>query len=543
MQTQSKAALDGQQSISKLKSHHFFSPEHTANVSRLEINEQLLISRLAQGDESAFWNLWVRYRSHLHTCCLRWLGTNRYEVDDALSRASIKALNGLLNNGHNITHLKGWLSRLTHNICVDIIRERNRHRRSLYRIGELADLGEWHLAYSPPTPEEALLQSEISTAVRRAVKVLPCRLQLPSMMRFFQEMSYQDIARQLNITPANARKRIQQARAIIQDQIDPYEKGIGDPLLEMDAGKNQDENTCELPSEHSDVEDLESDTIKPCIAPYRLIRVKLRNKMEIEYYVPIKNMPKRVHQKIRTLGKYVEKHPRSWRKRLKLADFLYVTGDWPEAVDNYRKVLEKRPSFFQVWLQLGNILHLMGEAGDAVVAFERARERSHNSASLHYILGLIEICRAQCHIANNHFKRAASLESDNPAHWHALGAASLHRCKFGEAIRAYENSLKISQADTVALINCHDALMALENMKEAKKCLEKALAISPDDVLGLLRMAQFRVKSGNNLNTAPLKHNLSSQNKENACIQINELMNCRPSRWSIYAMMVYRLPI
>ena len=496
MQPQSKPALNGQQNISKLKSHCFLSPEHKANVSRIEINEQFLISRLAQGDESAFWNLWGQYRSYLRICCLRWLGTSRHEVDDALSRAGIKALHGLLNNGHNITHLKGWLSRLTHNICIDIIRERNRHRKSLYRIGELAEIGEWHHAYSPPTAEEALLQREMSKAVRRVVKILPCRLQLPSMMRFFQEMPYQDIARQLKITPANARKRIQQARAIIQEQINPYLNGAGDPHFEMKESKGQDENTCELPSEHSDVEDLESDTIKPCIAPYRLIRVKLRNKMEMEYYVPIKNMPKRIHQKIRTLKKYLQKHPRSWRKRLELADFLYVTGDWPEAVDNYRKVLEKQPSFFQVWLQLGNILHLMDEKDDALAAYKSGYDLARHEASGYYVLGLIEICCWNYTKAWHRFKKAASYESDNSAHWHALGVTSLHTNESAEAMQTFDYALEINPKDTVALTNSSDALMSLERPKEAQKRLEKALTISPDDVLGLLRLAQFRIKSG-----------------------------------------------
>jgi len=454
------------------------------------------MSRLSQGDETAFWILWEQFRSYLHICCLHWLGTSRHEAEDALSQASIKALSSLLNNGHNITNLKGWLSRLTRNICVDIIRERKRHRKTLYRIGDLAEIGGWHHAYSPPMAEEALLQREMSTAVHRAVKVLPCRLQLPTMMRFYQELSYRDIARKLHITPANVRKRIQQARAVLQDQLDPYLRGIGDPFVALNEEDTQDENTCELPSEKSDVEDLESDTIKPCIAPYRLIRVKLRNGMEMQYYVPIKNMPKRIHQKIKTLKKYVKKHPRSWRKRLKLADFLFITGDWPEAVDSYRKVLEKQSSFLQVWLQLGNVLHLMGEDSDAVVVFERVRELSRNSASRHYVNGLLAICREQYSIANGHFKKAASLESDNSAHWHAQGATSFHRCQFGESLRAYDYSLKINPEDTVALINSHDALMASENVKEAHRCLEKALTIAPEDVFGLLRMAQFRINSG-----------------------------------------------
>jgi hypothetical protein len=99
MQTQSKAAFKSQQNIYKPKSQRLFSPDYKATVSHNEINEKYLMSRLVQGDETAFWFIWEQYRAYLHICCTRWLGTNRYDVDDALSRASIKALNSLLNNG------------------------------------------------------------------------------------------------------------------------------------------------------------------------------------------------------------------------------------------------------------------------------------------------------------------------------------------------------------------------------------------------------------------------------------------------------------
>lgn len=57
MHPQSNAALNGQQNISKPKSLRFSSPEFNAKVNQTKINEQYLISRLAQVDESAFWNL------------------------------------------------------------------------------------------------------------------------------------------------------------------------------------------------------------------------------------------------------------------------------------------------------------------------------------------------------------------------------------------------------------------------------------------------------------------------------------------------------
>ena len=112
----------------------------------------------------------------------------------------------------------------------------------------------------------------------------------------------------------------------------------------------------------------------------------MRSGMEIELYVPLKTMPKRIHQKIRTLQKYVEKHPKSWEKKdwnWRIC-FIYQVS-WPEAVVCYGKVLEDQPALFRVWLQLGEILHLMGEEDDAIEVIKRALDLSRNKASRDYV--------------------------------------------------------------------------------------------------------------------------------------------------------------
>ena len=107
MPFQTEAGPGGQHDTSMPNFRRFFSSGHRAISARTELNEQHLMHRLAEGDVLAFRGLWEPYRNYLYACCSRWLGPSRHEVDDALSRASIKALNGLIDSGRNITNLKG----------------------------------------------------------------------------------------------------------------------------------------------------------------------------------------------------------------------------------------------------------------------------------------------------------------------------------------------------------------------------------------------------------------------------------------------------
>jgi len=50
---------------------------------------------------------------------------------------------------------------------------------------------------------------------------LPAHLRELFMLRFVQEQPYKLIARSLDITPANARKRLQQARGLVREALRP----------------------------------------------------------------------------------------------------------------------------------------------------------------------------------------------------------------------------------------------------------------------------------------------------------------------------------
>jgi RNA polymerase sigma-70 factor (ECF subfamily) len=75
---------------------------------------------------SVFWQHWQQYRDYLYRCCIKWMGGNPIDAEDALSRAMLKAWEKVQQFAGEIANLKAWLTRLTHNLCVDIHRERSR---------------------------------------------------------------------------------------------------------------------------------------------------------------------------------------------------------------------------------------------------------------------------------------------------------------------------------------------------------------------------------------------------------------------------------
>jgi RNA polymerase sigma factor (sigma-70 family) len=184
-------------------------------------NNQLQLKKLSQGDCTAFWQLWMPHQDYLYHCCLTWMDGNVIDAQDAFSYTILKAWDKLPHHAEKITNLKAWLTRFTHNLCMDIHREHGRKAIGVDTIEEIAGHIEVE-RFSVNSPESTILSSEMEITIRCAIEALPPRLRLPFNMRFEQDMSYPDIARKLGISIDNVYKRISQARSVLKPRLNKY---------------------------------------------------------------------------------------------------------------------------------------------------------------------------------------------------------------------------------------------------------------------------------------------------------------------------------
>jgi RNA polymerase sigma factor (sigma-70 family) len=178
-----------------------------------------LLTSIANGNTEAFWPLWELYREHLFRLCLKTLCGVREDAEDALSLAMLKARDKLPVFAAEVLNVRAWLCRLTYNQCIDLHRERKIRRRHLESIEQLFSGSKQPASASSHSPEMMLLHAETNLCLKLAVKAMPKRLYEPFAMHFYQNMPYTSIGKSLAISPANARKRIQQARIFLQARL------------------------------------------------------------------------------------------------------------------------------------------------------------------------------------------------------------------------------------------------------------------------------------------------------------------------------------
>jgi RNA polymerase sigma factor (sigma-70 family) len=177
-------------------------------------------SVLALDIRSIFWQQWQQYRDYLYRCCVKWMGGNPTDAEDALSGAMLKAWEKLQKYGGEITNFKAWLTTLAHNLCVDIHRERSRGANRVEDIDTIPE--EQGLVSFDDTPLSALEIGEKKIVIRDAIANLPTRLRETFILHFYQELSYPEIAQQQDISYQNVCKRISQARAILREELREY---------------------------------------------------------------------------------------------------------------------------------------------------------------------------------------------------------------------------------------------------------------------------------------------------------------------------------
>ncbi len=462
-----------------------------ADIPADEADEPLLLQRLAQGNGTAFWDIWMRYREDLFSDCLRWMGGNQEEAEDALSSASLKAFQCLPAYAQDIVNVKAWLVRLLRNHCMDIRRTRKRHDDVMQKMSTLTSPRPAWQPLECESPENVVSREEFFQDVRQAIDDLPPGLHDTVVLRLVRDLPYGEIAMQLHLSPEVARKRAQQGRAILRMSLAGTRPGHHDcegGIRQRQAHGHAKQIAMSIPS-HERQEIIRRSTVMGAL------QVQLATGAECHLYYPIDHKPIRQQQKLTTLRRYVQRHPGGWKKRLELGHLLYAMGQWEEAIRTYKQVLQKQPRCFETWLRLGESYHVLARMEETMDAYEKALSWARQAATQHHVQGLIAACEGASAEAVQAFQRATTCDPDHASHWHALGTMHLYTACPDEALDAFDQALQRNPNDLVALTHSYDALHAMGRHTEACRRVARVLQIDTNNALALKRMADTQSRT------------------------------------------------
>ncbi len=153
------------------------------------------ITAARAGSSEAWGELYRQYAAAIFRFCRRTL-PSREDAEDATMEILMKVRERLGQYDPN-RPLSAWLYKVAANHCWDILRRR-RVRQDL-EAGEVENLP---LEHPDPGQLERLVEQRTGQEVRRALDSLPGRARMALVLRYYAEMSYDEIAEALGVRRA-----------------------------------------------------------------------------------------------------------------------------------------------------------------------------------------------------------------------------------------------------------------------------------------------------------------------------------------------------
>ncbi len=178
--------------------------------------ESLAIAGARAGDGHAFSRLVAAYQSPIYNLCYRMLG-NSHDAEEAAQEAFLRAYTRL-SSYDPARPFKTWLFSIAHHYCIDRLRRRRLTWLSLDDEPELQPAN-WRAA--GPSPEEQAMRREREANMQDALATLPPKDRSALIMRYWYDLSYEEIAQATASTVSAVKSRLHRARCALAPVIEP----------------------------------------------------------------------------------------------------------------------------------------------------------------------------------------------------------------------------------------------------------------------------------------------------------------------------------
>ena len=186
------------------------------NLSDKALYDYKLVKRaLEDADQKAYAELMGRYRDSVYYMLLKMVN-NKDDAEDLTVEAFGKAFKRLNQYTPNFA-FSTWLFRIATNNCIDFIRRKRKNTFSIDQPIQDDEGGEMvmDLRSEALDPEEHIMKKQKVMMLRELVDKLKPRYKTLIEMRYFQELSYEEIADQLELPLGTVKAQLFRAREFL----------------------------------------------------------------------------------------------------------------------------------------------------------------------------------------------------------------------------------------------------------------------------------------------------------------------------------------
>ena len=182
-------------------------------------SDEELMTRIAEGDEYAFQTLVERHQTSVLNLIYRFIG-DRAKSQDLAQEVFLRVWQAARSYEAK-AKLTTWLYRVTANICINDLKASRRKKwlRFFHVDSEEQADGEADFLGAAPSPEDQLLSKERSREITKALQSLPENQRMALILKRYEDLSYEEIARILNCSISAVESLLVRAKRNLQEKL------------------------------------------------------------------------------------------------------------------------------------------------------------------------------------------------------------------------------------------------------------------------------------------------------------------------------------
>ena len=174
-----------------------------------KLTDDALVNLYLQGNNQAFDELLNRHKDRLYSY-IYFIVRSRDVADDIFQETFVKAIVTLQQGRYNSDgKFSAWLTRIAHNLVIDQFRQERNENVISNDESEIDFFN--NAAYSEGTIEARMVNTQVLKDVRRLVNSLPDNQREVIYMRYYQSLSFKDIAAITGVSINTALGRVRYA--------------------------------------------------------------------------------------------------------------------------------------------------------------------------------------------------------------------------------------------------------------------------------------------------------------------------------------------
>lgn len=197
--------------------------EVNKNFTENARNDFQLVLKARDGNQKAYADLMQRYKDSIYFMVLKMVN-NKEDAMDLTVETFAKAFEKLDKYQPEFA-FSTWLFRVATNNCIDFIRKKKLSTQSIH--GMMDDDGDekpLQIKADTLNPEESSIKKQQTAELKLLIESLPPRYRNLITLRYFDELSYEEISQQLDLPLGTVKAQLFRGRYLLGNIINRYKK-------------------------------------------------------------------------------------------------------------------------------------------------------------------------------------------------------------------------------------------------------------------------------------------------------------------------------